>query len=441
MAAITTDPLSVLDELCTRIEGFGRKFTASASSGGVLVTTSDGYFLARGDETFFQNLWLLMPDMSAAADQVRTVASHANSGGTCTITVNGGNFAGAISSKSVYVLSRDPAYIMNWINEALRDERLLVTGVSWLSQLSQFDGDMQASGVTNYTSHGSPTVAKDTTDTELYQGIQSLKITNTVAGDGVYSKTIRMAHGETGTAFALMLANAATATMGVQNDSGTDLETVSCTQNEWMILRKQFGLGAADEGARLDLRASGTTDVHIWGGIAIVKDKTTLYRLPTWIRHDHEVKQLACVVMGQPGDEADTYIADDVQLQGLTRGPAFDYTINTRHGDAQPYSVRLTDRGLHFYMGALLQLTARVPYARLYGGSYAVTTWASTDLIYAPFEQVVACVQEIIGENDSAFADQRGKGALLLAESEYPDEQDDEAFPNQVPYMSIGRGF
>lgn len=427
MAAITASATGILDELIRRIEGFGRKFTASASSGGVTITTTDPYVLGAADqdgtaiETFFNRFYVLMPDMGAAADQIRSVLKHSISGGTATITVNGANFSGALSSKSIYLLARDPNTILAWINEGLRDERLLVTCETWLSA-GPDDGDMQASGVTSWTSHGSPTVAKDTATADLYQGQRALSVTNQAANEGVYSTTVGMAHGKGGTAYALALPADASAVMAVQNDAGTDLETVSCTQDTWMLLKKHFTLGAADEGARLDLRASGSADVHLWQAVAIVRDAAVLYRLPTWIRHDHEVVSIAVIDTGEPGDEADTYLADDLHFTMLTRG--WDYRINTRHADQQPYSIRLTNEGKTRAQGALLQLTARVPYGRAYNGTGTLTDWSSTT--YAPLEQVVAATQEIIGENDGGFADQRGKGAMLLAGTEFPDEPDEE---------------
>lgn len=427
MAAITASALDILDELIKRVEGLGRKLTASASSGGVTATTTDSWVLSLADqdgtaiETYLNRFYALLPDMAAAADQVRSVLKHAISAGTATITVNGANFSGAISSKSIYLLSRDPTTILGWINEGLRDERLLVTCETWLSS-GPDDGDMQASGVTSWTSHGSPTVAKDTTAADIYQGQRVLSVTNQAANEGVYSSTVGMAHGKSGTAYALALPAAASAVMAVQNNSGADLETVSCTQDTWMLLKKRFKLGDTDEGARFDLRASGASDVHLWQAVAIVRDNATLYRLPTWIRHDHEVLSIATVEAGEPGDEPDTYLADDLRLETLSA--KWDYRVNVRHADQQPYSIRLTNEGKSRAQGKLLQLTARVPYGRAYNGTGTLADWSSS--CYAPLEQVVAATQEIIGENDSAFADQRGKGAMLLADTEFPDEPDEE---------------
>src|SRR3990167_5177273 len=178
--AVTTALSLAVDELLRRVPGLGIKFTGTATSGGVTLTTTNNVVTKGGASVFssteYLNRYLYIPTGASAADLEHGIDSHSVSGATATITTRGAVYGSTYTAATMYILALPIADILSIANAALTNKSLLCE-VRWPLLSGPTDGEMQASVDTDWTEHGVGAAdAKQTTASEVLWGLRSMAV-------------------------------------------------------------------------------------------------------------------------------------------------------------------------------------------------------------------------------------------------------------------------
>lgn len=293
----TTSRLTLYQDVATQLEGELLGGTASSGSTTTLVdTTASGTALSpldpNDEQGRFDGEVFLYLHTGTGAGQERRIKSYAPASGTLTVDSNRA-FATAPDNTSQYHILRvlSHARIVDCLNTGLR--RLAYRTTSPLTLVT--DGDMETSGVSNWTgSSGTPT-KESTTVAYVYSGTQSLKLVT--SGANGYARTASMAVNETESYWVEVMTRADPANgsnsvldllvWDVTNAAAITLSgTTSHDQadgSEWVWLRSDFTVpsGCKQIQVRLRDRTSGLTSY--WDDLRLVHQSHQFLALPSWV--------------------------------------------------------------------------------------------------------------------------------------------------------------
>ncbi len=319
----------------------------------------------------------------------RIITTLSVTASVATVTFVGAN-ATAVGTASNAWITRVPwSEIKALVNDAL--EREFVECFIPLSH-GPDSADLQDSdSVDTDWTETNATDTVQTTVAEVFAGARSLVVTDSGSGGGYTQSTLmRMGHGYS---MAIMKSDTGTSGLRVVDDTGNTIHTISTTQEDWVFMKRQFTLDATDEGARLQLLESTASAAGDWQFAWMVKEGVRLFNIPSWVDERFKLKTIARARFYERGDEADTWMADSIDLERLSEGDEEDYRFINRTADANPHQVIL---GRHIALDEPLFLIIEAPWTIPYGVAATYTTDASTSL--CPVRALTAHVRMLIAE-------------------------------------------
>lgn len=152
------------------------------------------------------------------------------------------------------------------------------------------DGDMETSGVTNWTAT-TATVTKNSTglNSVLY-GTQSLRVLNTSASGKVQSATIPCVPSTSYYLQARVRAVVGTATLiayDVTNSANIDSDTWA--NSGWGVINVNFTVPATCENIAIRMQGTGTVDDIYWDSVILLRDGARDIPLPSYITSPGQV--------------------------------------------------------------------------------------------------------------------------------------------------------
>jgi len=177
----TTSLITAIREVARDIAGEVPTGTATAgTTSRVTDTSSDSAIQSSMLGTdYFRGKWVYISAGTDIGEERRIPSSDGTNGHVNTERV----YASAIDTTSVYEIY---PFSRTVLRQAVRDALLRLMREDWLLVTLATDGDMRASGVTDWTA-SSATLTKVTTAADLYMGPQALRVAN--SGANGYGRT------------------------------------------------------------------------------------------------------------------------------------------------------------------------------------------------------------------------------------------------------------
>ena len=236
-----------------------------------------------------------------AIGEIRRVVNVDFSGTTSQLTVAPG-FSGSLVDTQQYERHRKvrPSLIndkLDVILGLLRQNVLLpVTAVT--------DGDMETSGVTNWTAAGTggtPTLAKDTTN--VRRGRFSLSITNDGSTTLGYAKSVSInLNGSTICTVAadafITAGDAARLTFYDVTNSAVIGTAMKSDETGWVHLEHIFTVPATCEQVQVWLESQAASDVTYWDHVHVWPVSDQGIELPTFLEYTYDLKELFYLPVG-----------------------------------------------------------------------------------------------------------------------------------------------
>lgn len=407
MAQLAAEPSLTAIEVENR---FVYKFSA-ATIGNSSLTTLDPNMVKLGtaiNPQRFQGMHVYLE--TAAEERVATTCTL--SGSTLTLNfIGGGNATNQAGATNVWLSKVSWTEMRALVNDALELEF-----VECFIPLNHGpnSADLQDSDTVDTDwNEANATDTVQTTAAEVFMGARSLVVTDSGSGGGyTASTTVRMGHSKQGYAFAIAKSDTGTSALRVVDDGGNTLETVSFTQEDWLLIKKQFRLASDDEGAALRLLESTASAAGDWQFAWIVKDGIRLFELPSWVDERFKLKGIARATFYEQGDEADTWLADSIDLESLMESDTWqknDFHYINRMGDSHPHRVLLEP---HIRLDEPLFLIAEAPWTEPYGVAATYSTDASTS--FCPMQVLTARCRLLIADRYPMFSSGREAAARAV---------------------------
>lgn len=381
-----TSGTTLLDQLIDEIPGLGIKFTGTATAAGQVVTTDDPRINRGGANlpaTAYQGRFLYIP-AETGDDQVHSVttASAAAATGITTITTLD-TYDSTTTDGTMYLLAIHPDTIRNLFNDGLdleyTDWTLPITDVT--------DGDIQTSGVTNW-SDTNATSSKVTAAGNVLYGIRGLRVLN--SGANGYTATAaasRIVRGQSFRAWAFTRADVGTSVFTVVDTSGNSLGSASYSEENPGLIYVDINPGTSVEEIKFRLGGSGASDDTYWFGVGFYRPDSVEVKLPSFADERFKVKAIS-TARYKGSTDSSAYQAQSRQLARLTEGDDWRY-IN-EYASVNALSIELTRTGLLQDMP--LFITASVPF------SYFGTLTTDADTSTCPIQVWKERCKLLIGE-------------------------------------------
>lgn len=158
------------------------------------------------------------------------------------------------------------------------------------------DGDMETSGVTNWTTIAGGTRVKTTTAAQVYTGTAALDLTVTASGDGIQSASVPVVPGYDNCYISVLLLlsdNTKSATVQLYDSSGagTALGTaVTVNGSDWTEVRFQQSPGSTTENVYVRVKSSATGTWHIYlDYVQILTQNKPTIALPSQMAHAEDI--------------------------------------------------------------------------------------------------------------------------------------------------------
>ena len=202
------------------------------------------------------------------------------------------------------------------------------------------DGDMETSGVSNWTAVAGGVPTKVTTASANYWGTQALNVTTAAAGDGVASVAISVNQAEPLYVAALgrLSSGGATAQLDLNLYDATNSAlfgtAVGSTEREWQLLWRRENMTATGKSLTVRLLMSGATATFQSAGVFIYKTRDTWMNLPTSANEGFKItgiSQLRCQT------SRDTGVLDAMTPELVPLEYGRDYTFAHNQASINPY--------------------------------------------------------------------------------------------------------
>lgn len=289
-----------------------------------------------------KNAGLVRAGAASSADFWRPAGTITNTTGV--VSQVGPNWADTtVGSEEIevwyYGVRRDQE-VLKSLNRVL--EFKFVTSMHMLSHLSVADGGMESTVTTGYTSVGAPTVSKVTTPTQsIPLGVRALRVLNGTANHGVRPAARVVAQGRQASAFAIVSAEAGTASLQLYDSTNSADIGTALTHSErapMLLMIQNQQVPATCKFVTLSMLGTTSTSDIYWTQVGLNVYDNTRFRLPSFITEGFMAPRLYLGVP-QVSIASNTYDAGSIDYQALTEG--LDYRLVINHADVQPYKVRL----------------------------------------------------------------------------------------------------
>ena len=343
MAATTTTGTQAIDQLLDEVPGLGIKFTGTATASGQVVTTNNPIINRGGSNKPSNDLagrFVYIPS-ETGDDQIHTITtvSVAPTTGITTITTLD-TYDSTTTNGTMYVLAIHPDILRNLLNDALELEYTDIT-LPIVGDIT--DGDMQTSGVTNW-SDSSAASSKVTSASNVLYGIRGLRVLNSGAnGYTATAAAYRIARGRPFRVYALVRADVGTAVLTVVDTSGNELASDSYSEENWGLVTVDVSPGSTIEEVKFRLGGSGAADDTYWAAVGYYRPDDTEIVLPTWADAHQKVKAIS-IARYHGSTDSGHYQAFSRELSALKEEDDWQYV--NEGASLNPYFVRLLRRDL-----------------------------------------------------------------------------------------------
>lgn len=315
---------TALDQLLDEVVGLGIKFTGTATASGQTVTTNSPIINRGGANkppTDLQGRYLWIPSETGddRVHSITTVSVAASTGVTTITTLD--TYDSTTTAGTMYVLAIHPDILINLLNDGLEVE---YTDITLPLSADITDGDMQTSGVTNW-SDTNATSSKVTTAANVLYGVRGLRVLN--SGANGYTATAaasRIARGKTFRVWAIVRADVGTAVLTVVDTSGNSLASVEYSEENWGLVWVDMSPGSTIEEVKFRLGGSGASDDTYWAAVGYYRPDEMNLDLPSWADAKHKVKALSVAEFRGTTDST-AYQARSRSLRRLDEGVDWRY--------------------------------------------------------------------------------------------------------------------
>lgn len=235
-----------------------------------------------------------------------------------------------------YGVRRDQE-VLKSLNRVL--EFKFVTSMTLLSHLSISDGGMELSTDSNWTDVGTPTTSAKASVGPI--GPRSYQLVADAANEGTRSAAVLMAQGRTASAWAVIAADAGTASVQLRDATNSADIGTAITHSERMpmlVMIQSQTIPATCKAVSLSLLGTVNPSTIYVNQAGITAHDNPLFRLPSFITEGFMAPRLYRGVP-QVSIASNVYDAGSIDYQPLTEGQ--DYRLVINHADAQPYKVRI----------------------------------------------------------------------------------------------------
>lgn len=175
------------------------------------------------------------------------------------------------------------------------------------------DGDMEASGTTDWTAVASASLSKITTSG--YHGEQALRAANSGVNGGAQSATVNaVPSGQYYAQAVFRGVTVGTATLRAYDvTNAATIASTDITALQQSILRLRFTVPATAEQIALRLLSSGTSDDHAWDNVILYRINSNYLPLPTWITGPDQILGAYQVISNSDVPGGDILIEDNIR--------------------------------------------------------------------------------------------------------------------------------
>lgn len=326
------------------------------------ITSANMLRNSMGDPAKYKGWIIFRPGAASAADYIRIAGLLTLTTGALAHT--GANYSDTTVGSEVIELwkpgIRPNRELVDSLNRCLEFE--YSTTLIPLSDGTRHDFGMTESTNTNYTSVGSPTVAKSTTQGLSYipYGRASLTVANQAAtpNEGVLSQSMRVVEGTKINVFAIVtVINSGTANLSLVDNTASAAFGDSVSHSEWqaqLVTLKNQTVPTDCLAMQLKMLGTASGSNIAWNGIWLLKQGEYKIAFPIFVAEAFQVK----IVQAIPQEQTATNVYDARSLVFRTLVEGEDYRLIINHEDSQPYAVMFKDDS---YYDWPLYIEARVP--------------------------------------------------------------------------------
>lgn len=290
--------LLVLEQNLAKAPGMGyASGTSTSGTTSTLVDSSpDSPFFTNDSDKLYQNAWVKIESDADTTNtgNVRRIRTYTPTSQTLTIQ---GTFSAAVDDDDQYgIYLRVPpvrsglhAGLLEYINDTIRN--LYYRTYHLLTLVT--DGDMETSGITNWTGVNTETLAKSTTAAYIALGKQSLHVDCTAASGYAKSAAIAVADGDSYDLLAECKVLSGTSRLQLYDETNAtaiDADTTTDRDWRWLLVHATIPSGCHSVTARL-VGDEITADAY-WDNVCLRPSYATRMDLPSWVVNASAVEDL-----------------------------------------------------------------------------------------------------------------------------------------------------
>lgn len=338
--------LLVLQEDCAREVGLYAEMAPSETSSATTSFVVDGV-AAQVDEndadTLFRDCWVRVESDSAGTPlnvgAIRRIQSYTPATSTFTLAGDRG-FANAPTATQTmgFFWTIPPDQIvrtLGWkqhINLVLQDMRYRRLGLL----TSVTDGDMEASGTTNWTASNT-TLSKVTAAATVGFGVRALRVLNSSANGYARSALIEVEPSDVWMIRADLNVETGTAHLVAYDETnGAEIESENTTAQDWRVLGFQCTIPSGSVSMSIRLKgAESSADVY-WDNVVARHTAARQLALPSWLDEKRAFEGLLQTVGGHLHNDAMLRVSEELE-------PLMDAGLVEDPLGATAYRVRLLE--------------------------------------------------------------------------------------------------
>ena len=393
MAATT--PLLARQALLRALPELGMYFSSidALAAGSITITPLANSLLTTSE---YANNIIHRPAAATAADITRFAGLLTVASGALAVSPN---YTDTTATNETVEIWYDPTirpdiHILRLFQDALRQIKFRATIPLYHGPAS---ADMQGSNVDSDWTESGATDSVQTTASEIFSNAQSLVVTDSGSGNGyTASAAQKVGQGRTVYFFAIVKADTGTSMLRIMDGSSNEQASVSTTQEDWMLLKKQVAFDSTDETFTMRLQEVAASDSGDWQAAWYVKADRYNFELPSWFDDTMTPVGISVGNFNVAGTESDTWLADSSKVESLIEGT--DYQWIRSLGDAHILGVRILNELL---LSEPLFLTLDCPWSTPYG--VAASFSSETDTTDCPISLLIPQAKILIGEAYKKF--------------------------------------
>lgn len=294
-----TTSLQTLQQACAQACGWYNQVTPSATGANTYTWVADGVTsVATTDDqdAYYQYVYARVESDSAGSPQnvgeVRRVSAYTASTSTFTLNSDRGFSNSPTTTMTIGLYKTIPPLYPNgqdtamdrgswrwYINRTLRNLRY--RRYSLLTLVT--DGDMEATGTTNWTASNS-TLSKVTTAANVSLGARSLRVLNSSANGYARSALVPVTYGDAYCLRADLRVNSGTAVLEAYDETnGASLQTQTTTSQDQRYLWTVFWVPSGCHNVSVRLKGTEASADIYWDCVSLRHQLAHRLPLPSWI--------------------------------------------------------------------------------------------------------------------------------------------------------------